>query len=48
MGVVKLTETAETVGQLEEDLKIKSVEVEAAKKSADEQAEIVGTEKAKV
>ena len=47
-GVVKLTETGEVVAKLEEDLKVMSVEVEAKKKSADEQAEIVGGEKAKV
>lgn len=47
-GVLKLTETAEVVGKLEEELKIMSVEVEAKKKSADEQATIVGVEKAKV
>jgi dynein heavy chain len=35
-GVLKLTETAEVVGKLEEELKIMSVEVEAKKKSADE------------
>jgi len=48
MGVVKLTETGEVVAKLEEELKIFSVEVEAKKKSADEQAEIVGGEKKKV
>ena len=47
-GVLKLTETGEVVAKLEEDLKIMSVEVEAKKKSADEQATIVGAEKAKV
>ena len=36
LGVVKLTETGEVVGKLEEELKIFSVEVEAKKKSADE------------
>ena len=46
VGVVKLNDTAEIVAQLEADLKVKSVEVEALKKSADEQAEIVGKEKA--
>jgi len=35
-GVLKLTETSEVVGKLEEELKIMSVEVEAKKKSADE------------
>lgn len=48
LGVVKLTETGEVVAKLEEELKIFSVEVEAKKKNADEQAEIVGGEKAKV
>jgi dynein heavy chain len=47
-GVVKLTETGEVVAKLEEELKIFAVEVEAKKKMADEQAEIVGGEKAKV
>lgn len=47
-GVIKLTETGEVVAKLEDELKIFAVEVEAKKKSADEQAEIVGTEKAKV
>ena len=36
LGVVKLTETGEVVGKLEEELKVFSVEVEAKKKSADE------------
>jgi len=48
LGVVKLTETGEVVAKLEEELKIFSVEVEAKKKSADEQAAIVGGEKVKV
>jgi dynein heavy chain len=48
MGVVKLKETGEVVSKLEEDLKVKQVEVEEKKKVADEQAEIVGKEKAKV
>jgi dynein heavy chain len=47
-GVIKLTETGEVVAKLEDELKIFSVEVEAKKKSADEQAEIVGGEKTKV
>jgi len=47
-GVIKLTETGEVVSKLEEELKTFSVEVEAKKKSADEQAEIVGKEKTKV
>ena len=45
-GVIKLTETGEVVSKLEEELKIFSVEVEAKKKSAGGQAEIVGKEKA--
>ena len=36
VGVVKLNDTAEICTQLEADLKIKSVEVEELKKSADE------------
>jgi dynein heavy chain len=48
LGVIKLKETGEVVSKLEEDLKISSVEVELKKKSADEQAEIVGKEKTKV
>jgi dynein heavy chain len=48
LGVVKLKETGEIVSKLEEDLKVKQVEVEDKKKVADEQAEIVGKEKAKV
>lgn len=48
MGVIKLQETGEVVAKLEDELKIFSVEVEAKKKTADEQAEIVGGEKAKV
>lgn len=47
-GVVKLTETGEIVAKLEKELQVFSVEVEAKKKSADEQAEIVGGEKVKV
>jgi dynein heavy chain len=35
-GVIKLTETGEVVSKLEEELKVFAVEVEAAKKSADE------------
>jgi dynein heavy chain len=46
LGVIKLTETAEIVGKLEEELKIFSVEVEAKKIEADAQADIVGKEKA--
>jgi dynein heavy chain len=47
-GVLKLTETGEVVAKLEDELKVFAVEVEAKKKSADEQAEIVGAEKTKV
>jgi dynein heavy chain len=45
LGVIKLTETGEIVGKLEEELKIFSVEVEAKKVEADAQADIVGKEK---
>lgn len=48
VGVMKLEETGEIVAKLEEELKVFSVEVEAKKKSADEQAAIVGVEKEKV
>jgi len=48
VGVLKLNETGEIVAKLEEELKVFSVEVEAKKKSADEQAAIVGVEKEKV
>merc|ERR1719498_2008863 len=48
IGIVKINETQEVVSQLEEDLKISSVEVEAIKKEADAQATIVGAEKEKV
>ena len=48
IGIVKINETQEVVSQLEEDLKISSVEVEAIKKEADAQATFVGAEKEKV
>lgn len=48
LGVIKLKETGEVVSKLEEDLKIKQVEVEEKKQVSDAQAEIVGKEKAKV
>lgn len=48
VGVIKLQQTGEVVSKLEEELKVFSVEVEEKKKLADEQAEIVGTEKKKV
>jgi len=35
IGIIKINETQEVVSQLEEDLKISSVEVEAIKKEAD-------------
>jgi len=47
-GVVKLTETGEAVTKIEEELKIFSVEVEAKKKIANEQAAVVSVEKEKV
>ena len=47
-GVIKLKKTGEDVAILEEELKIFAVEVEAKKKVADAQAEIIGVEKAKV
>lgn len=45
VGVVKINDTAEVVAKLEEQLKIKSVEVDELKKVASEQAEVVGKEK---
>jgi dynein heavy chain len=48
IGIVKINETQEVVSKLEEDLKISSVEVEAVKAEASEQATIVGAEKEKV
>lgn len=47
-GVTKLTETAENVSKLEEELKIFSVEVEEKKRTAVAKAEIVGIDEAKV
>lgn len=47
-GLDKLEKTAKDVAVLEEEIKVKSVEVEAAKQQADEIAEKVGGEKAKV
>ena len=47
-GLDKLEKTSKDVAVLEEEIKVKSVEVEAAKQSADEIAEKVGGEKAKV
>ena len=47
-GVVKIKDTQEVVGALEDELKVKEVEVKEKKEKADAQAEIVGREKAKV
>jgi dynein heavy chain len=47
-GVIKLKKTGEDTAILEEELKIFAVEVEIKAKVADEQAEVVGIEKAKV
>ena len=47
-GLDKLETTSKDVAVLEEEIKIKSVEVEAAKEQADQIAEKVGGEKAKV
>jgi dynein heavy chain, axonemal len=47
-GVIKLTATGEDVAKLEEELKIFAVVVEEKAKAADEKAEVVGVEKAKV
>ena len=46
--MIKLESTGEVVSKLEEELKVFSVEVEEKKKTADEQAAIVGVEKEKV
>jgi dynein heavy chain len=45
-GLTKLLETAEAVAVMEEELKIKSVEVAEKKEKAEEIAEVVGKEKA--
>jgi dynein heavy chain len=45
-GLQKLLETAETVGVMEEELKVKSVEVAEKKEKAEGIAEVVGREKA--
>eukprot|EP00960_Hanusia_phi_P010289 300866-Hanusia_phi.AAC.1 len=47
-GLDKLEKTSKDVAILEEEIKVKSVEVEAAKANADEIAEKVGGEKTKV
>lgn len=48
VGVVKINSTAETVAELEAQIKVMAVQVEEAKKIAQEQAEVVGVEKKKV
>ena len=48
LGLVKLEETELKVAELQEDLKIISVDVEKKKEEADKVAEVVGREKAKV
>lgn len=45
IGVGKLKDTEEAVAVIEQELKVKSVEVEELKKEANEQATIVGAEK---
>ena len=45
VGVVKIDETQKTVAELEEQLKVKAVEVDELKKVATEKAEVVGKEK---
>ena len=45
IGVGKLKDTEEAVAVIEQELVIKSVEVEALKKEANEQATVVGAEK---
>jgi dynein heavy chain len=47
-GLDKLEKTSKDVALLEEEIKVKSIEVEAAKQQADQIAEKVGGEKAKV
>ena len=44
-GCIKLEATQESVAALEENIKEVAIEVAAAKKTADEQSEIVGAEK---
>lgn len=48
LGLVKLEETEQKVAELQEDLKVISVDVEKKKNEADKVAEIVGREKSKV
>ena len=48
LGLMKLEETETKVSELQEDLKIIQVDVEKKKEEADQVAEIVGREKAKV
>ena len=45
IGVGKLMDTEAAVAVIEEELKVKSVEVEESKKEANEQATVVGAEK---
>ena len=45
IGVGKLKDTEEAVAGIEQELQVKSVEVEALKKEANEQATVVGAEK---
>lgn len=47
-GLIKLVETEERVSIIEKDVQVKQIEAEAKKKEADEFAETVGREKAKV
>jgi dynein heavy chain len=48
LGLMKLEETEAKVSELQEDLKVIQVDVEKKKEEADQVAEIVGREKAKV
>lgn len=48
LGLVKLEETESKVAELQEELKVISVDVEKKKNEADKVAEVVGREKAKV
>ena len=45
IGVAKLKDTEEAVAGIEQELQVKSVEVEQLKKEAGEQATVVGAEK---
>ncbi len=48
LGLEKLQETAASVSQLEKELQVMQVEVEAKKSETDKVAEVVGNEKEKV